>query len=900
MAGPARDYPAGKLLWLHVRLKSVQPGTAQVFYYQSGPTEANSVRFYVPGGGWQDVTVPMPALGDGWQLRFDPPGTSGTCTLARIWFEERVIYPPPAWPIPTLPTIASNAFRLASGELGLAHNPDALGAFQVSFAGQPVAAGNPEALLGYVFGNQARWRPFGNSPTQPVSSQTFSNGFGLRNEFTDADGARWQIEQRFTSNSPNAIAVETRVSTDRDRQLLYLPAFTLLAGAGSHGTNKSQGLLAGLEYLENEPSSSELDVMGAAARRLVPDGKKITLPLMAIAASNHCLGLIWEPQPDLAPVFDSPDRQFNSGGHLLGLLCPGSDGFNREEGSLLPYSPRVLRTNETLVARCTIVAGHGDTVVPAVQQFIALRGLPPVPTTALTASNYFRNAAHAWLDSDIRTNGLIRHAVWPGFGPQPAADASVWMRWLAERVGDPLLSAQLSNVAATVLDQVPSPALYNSYGVGHVRYPLPALVFGAVLENAARAGSDAQGLLGRFQPDGSVLYVPPSGGPDLGSTHYAPDANGLTADVVLSLLDKALFSGDRALINTGLGRLRALGKFRHTVPRGAQTWEVPLHTPDILASAHLVLTHLRGYQLTGDPDLLEQARYWAWTGVPFVYLTPPVPGDVGLYATIPVFGATQWVGPWFGKPVQWCGLVYAEALHQLALLDPASPWQQIADGIAASGTQQAWPPTDPARQGLLPDFYLLPEQVSEGPAINPGTLQSQAIQFYTGTRPYRFCALRQHGLFLHAPGDLGDVTQSVDSVAFTLTNWAASQTRVLMGGFTSVPGVILDGTNAPIVWPHQFDPARGLLVLGVQGTNRVRILHPALPRLEIKSAITNGAIELSWPTANSNFVLQQTVTLPSLDTWSNSPAPVHVAGDRLVVTEPTTSASRFFRLQSTQ
>lgn len=899
MAGPARDYPAGKLLWLRVRLKSDQSGTAQVFYYQSGPTEANSVRFYVPGGDWQEAMVPMPALGDGWQLRFDPPGASGTCTLARIWFEERVIYPPPAWPKPTLPILAGNALRLTSGELELAHNPDALGAFQVSFAGQPVAAGNPEALLSYVFDNQARWLPFGNSPTRPVTSQTLSNGFGLRNEFTDADGARWQIEQRFTSNSPNAIAVETRVSTDRDRSLLYLPAFTLLAGAGSHGTNKSQGLLAGLEYLENEPSSSELDAIGAAARRLVPDGKKITLPLMAIAASNHCLGLIWEPQPDLAPVFDSPDRQFNSGGHLLGLLCPGSDGFNREEGSLLPYSPRVLHSNETLVARCTIVAGHGDTVIPAVQQYVALQGLPPMPPTTLTASNYFRNAAHAWLDSDIRTNGLIRHAVWPGFGPQPAADAAVWMRWLAERVDDPSLSAQLSNVATTVLAQVPSSTLFNSYGVGHVRYPLPALIFGAVLQNATQAKNDAQGLLGRFQPDGSVWYVPPTGGTDLGSTHYAPDANGLTADVVLALLDKALFAGDRALIDTGLVQLRALAKFRDTVPRGAQTWEVPLHTPDILASAYLVLVHLRGYQLTGDPDLLAQARYWAWTGVPFVYLTPPVPDAVGVYATIPVFGATQWVGPWFGRPVQWCGLVYAEALHQLARLDPASPWQQIADGIAASGTQQSWPPTDPSRQGLLPDFYLLQEQVSEGPAINPGTLQSQASQFYTGMRPYSFCALRQHGLFLHAPGELGDVIQSPDSVTFTLTNWAASQTRVLMGGFTRAPGVIIDGTNAPIVWPHQFDPARGLLVLGVRGTNRVQILHPALPRLEIKPALTNGAVELSWPTADLSFVLQQTGTVPNLNTWSNSTAPIHLVGDRHVVTEPTASTPRFFRLKGT-
>ena len=420
-----------------------------------------------------------------------------------------------------------------------------------------------------------------------------------------------------------------------------------------------------------------------------------------------------------------------------------------------------------------------------------------------------------------------------------------------------------------------------------------------MLQNAAQAGTDAQDLLERFQPDGSVFYVPPPGGRTLGQRITRRMPTDLPRRWCWRCSTTRLFAGDRALIDTGLGQLRALAKFRHTVPRGAQTWEVPLHTPDILASAYLVLAHLRGYQLTGDPDLLEQARYWAWTGVPFVYLTPPVPDAVGLYATIPVFGATQWVGPWFGRPVQWCGLVYAEALHQLARLDPASPWQQIADGIAASGTQQSWPPTNPARQGLLPDFYLLQEQVSDGPAINPGTLQSQAIQFYTGTRPYSFCALRQHGLFLHAPGEVGDVIQSPDSVAFTLTNWAASQTRLLMGGFTREPGVMIDGTNAPIVWPHQFDSARGLLVLGVRGTNRVQILHPALPRLEIKAAITNGAVELFWPAANSNFVLQQTTTLQNLNTWSNSTAPVVVAGDRHVATEPTAASPRFFRLKST-
>jgi hypothetical protein len=87
--------------------------------------------------------------------------------------------------------------------------------------------------------------------------------------------------------------------------------------------------------------------------------------------------------------------------------------------------------------------------------------------------------------------------------------------------------------------------------------------------------------------------------------------------------------------------LSAMAKFKDTVPRGAQTWEVPLHTPDILASAYLLRAYTLGYEVTGDTNLLEQARYWAWTGVPFVYLTPPSDRPVGLYSTIPVLGATR-------------------------------------------------------------------------------------------------------------------------------------------------------------------------------------------------------------------------------------------------------------------
>ena len=157
-----------------------------------------------------------------------------------------------------------------------------------------------------------------------------------------------------------------------------------------------------------------------------------------------------------------------------------------------------------------------------------------------------------------------------------------------------------------------------------------------------------------FEPDGRVLYRAQNGKPDFGKTHFAPDANGLTAGAVLAVLTGALQSGDPELAAQAIGKLRAIDRFMNTVPRGAQTWEVPLHTPDILASAHLVRCYTIGCELTGEASMLEQARYWAYSGLPFVYLRQPTEGPVGLYATIPVFGATNWEAPnWLGMRVPW-------------------------------------------------------------------------------------------------------------------------------------------------------------------------------------------------------------------------------------------------------
>ena len=235
------------------------------------------------------------------------------------------------------------------------------------------------------------------------------------------------------------------------------------------------------------------------------------------------------------------------------------------------------------------------------------------------------------------------------------------------------------------------------------------------------------------------------------------------------------------MVEEGLRLLRILPeRFDEGVPRGAQTWEIPLHTPDILGSAYLVKAFALGYELTGDPSYLDAARYWAWTGVPFVYLVNPTtasgPGAVGPFATIPVLGATNWIAPnWIGLPVQWCGLVYAESLARLARHDPNGPWQTLADGIAASGIVQTYP-LDHPHHGLLPDSFNLRPSRATRPTSTPRRCSrwpSACWPGEPGAIPYEFRALRQSGLWVHAPGP-----------------WRRSRTPRARSGSPSGPGAL--------------------------------------------------------------------------------------------------------------
>jgi hypothetical protein len=271
---------------------------------------------------------------------------------------------------------------------------------------------------------------------------------------------------------------------------------------------------------------------------------------------------------------------------------------------------------------------------------------------------------------------------------------------------------------------------------------------------------------------------------------------------------------------------------------------------------------------------------------------------VGIYNTIPVFGATAWVASWFGVPVQWCGLVYADALYRFAKYDPAVPWKKVADGIALAGVQHSWGADDSERQGLLPDSYLLRAQARAGPPINPATVQAAALLAYGAAPVYEFHSFRWHGLWLHAPGPLGAIEETTNKVSFVVTNWSSGPASLLVYGFSSAPRVRVNSQEIQLAPPHSYQSVTGRLILQLQGTAWVEILSDALPRLQIRSSATNAAVNVFWPATASTFVLEYRPVSVGSSNWLAFPGDVRVQGDNLVANAATVNPAAFFRLRA--
>lgn len=439
-----------------------------------------------------------------------------------------------------------------------------------------------------------------------------------------------------------------------------------------------QGLLAGVEYLgRDERSSSRLDIETPEHLRFEPDPLDITMPLMAFVTDRVSVGLAWDDTA-LQPTFAAPDFVDLAPGHRMSLRGP----------------------QVTAAMRVGPGWDDGGRLEPVILWAVRRRGgLPPCPSPPRSRDDQMRLslAAYDGPVHDPDTGGWF-HAVVPGVRRMPEH-------------GAPFADCVAAIVRLT--GRVPVVARLQPGGA-HVADPTGFFVSGRAAEWKQHVDAQAAGLRAAQQSDGSWRYDGP-----YARGHFENTASGVCAKPCATLLEHAWLTGDTASREAGLRGLAFLERFR--TPRGAQVWEVPLHTPDLLASAYAVWAHVRAYELTGNASHIAAARRWALTGVPFVYQWSDRP--VMAYATIAVYGATNWQAPnWIGLPVQWCGTVYAHALVRLAPHDDTLDWRRLAEGITVCAEQMVYP--DGPSIGCLPDVFDLRAQRRLPADINPGVVVS--------------------------------------------------------------------------------------------------------------------------------------------------------------------------------
>lgn len=467
------------------------------------------------------------------------------------------------------------------------------------------------------------------------------------------------------------------LGVDRDLRITGFRGPWLWAGEGAFGASQDLGLFPGSEYLvSGERSSSTLDIAPPKHIRFAPHPNTVTVPSMAIEKDGAIVGLMWDPlqrwdreHQKPSAVFASPNFVEGYENHLLGLYLPSIPDWVKAN-ELQAETPYELKSSGRLSLSCCLFAAAKAAVLDSMDYYFDRYGVPPLPPKPRSYEETIAMSMRAYED----VLWVEKARGWMGvIGWAPGASQSVALSYLlaARRTQDEALARKLTEKALAIAN--PSDLAWSLHRFGE---PCRAL------ESAfAQGRTQAR----RAPEDGKYTFQPDEKQSSLGSP--GATAVGICARQVRPLLQNARLTGDQAPLDAALKTLKYMETFK--VPRASQVWEVPLHTPDILASGDACDVYLTAFELTGDPELLKRAVYWAKTGVPFVYMwQAPEQRPLMLGSSIAVFGATFYTGSWFARPVQWNGLSYANALQRLADYDDSMPWKHFAEMITISGMNQ--------------------------------------------------------------------------------------------------------------------------------------------------------------------------------------------------------------------
>jgi hypothetical protein len=616
----------------------------------------------------------------------------------------------------------------------------------------------------------------------------------LRFEATCPDAA-CRVRARFALGAgERTVAAEYELIADRALQLLTFEGPLLYA------LQREEAILPGLEWLvDDELSSDSLDIAAEHSDRLryIVHPNMITIPAIGIRTPHGTVGLLWDVHQKWdgvrdrpCAVFASPDRFENQRGHVAGLLLPTVPEF-LAPNTRRAVKPSVVEAGKTLRLECQLLAdAAGQDALAAIDHWVQRFGLPspaPLPRGSYPAEVQF--AMRGYLESlwvpekrewwTTKGGGGMSQL---GRPPQFVADL------LAGELlsPDPAVRQRCRQRAEEVVALIGGAARLDAQrfpGRADLRFADPGPPAELL---AARAGD------GTWRFDADLKAGFPFTGLDY--RELGPDEAvevGTCARKAFEVLRFARIAGDREAYQQMLPTLERMEQFR--VPRAAQVWEVPVHTPDVLAAADAVDAYLEAYQFSGDRRWLQAAATWARRGLPFIYLwnDPDKPFLVG--ASIPVMGATWYQGSWFGRPVQWNGLRYADALLKLAEHDRSYAWRQIAEAVVHSAIQQE--DNDGPNTALWPDNFSAIDCQKCPWVFSPQMIMSSMLRLLGRDDEPRTVILGtgEQRLHVSATARLAAASWDGSQLRFQATFPAAEQGVVLVANVGRPAGVLLDG-----------------------------------------------------------------------------------------------------------
>lgn len=515
------------------------------------------------------------------------------------------------------------------------------------------------------------------------------------------------------------ITYSMRVKACENMYLRYLRGPWLKVGCDSFGTEKTDAIFPGIDWVVGKEWSSGNDWFRYPwSEKYAPFVNKMSAPCMTISHGGDAIGLCWDPNMwasrwfnykahTAQPVFAVPnfvDRDDNS---LLGLMLPSAEGL-KDENQLYAEPPMEVHLDQQFRIDARIFTVKGN-AADCFAEYVKRTGLPELPGMAerATYENILKKIAF-----HFNTN------LWDpekGFGyPQRNAYSfgvpGCLRRFVREFPDDPNTEGLKEKLAACD----------TRNGAGHANHRTP--------EERGRALTDSADKMLQYQREDGTFRFEPDG------RHYVKDdfvvarifaePMGIAEDTALdmnmlpaiSLLKTAaelakIPGFEKEGTRIGEAALKAFDACDGDIrPEGGDFWETPLHAANLYAAGHAAVASVLAWRYTGKAKYKQKAVYWLRTVLPFTHLWEP-DGMPMLYNTKPCLCSSDWYfANWVRDHVQWEVLsFFAQSASEhidWRELDPDIDWLRFRQGITLAAarwmvdhTKEKWMPHN------IPDTY---------------------------------------------------------------------------------------------------------------------------------------------------------------------------------------------------